>query len=946
MSQIPRASSHRDLLLVLVAVSAAAALVGLHAWAELRVAESELRSGLPLRASAAGEGIRSVLDGALEGLSLLEADPGEGCGGALPAELRLLPELADLHRVGPGGGTLCTVRGLAPEGMPPGAGRKVGTPRAVARPGVGGGAEWVVPVEAEAGTLRGLLRVGEIVGRTAAMTLAPGEVVVVADTAGVVVSHSRDPTRWVGRPVTDLGPGLAGLVRRAGPERGPVMEEQGADGVVRAWAGSPMEETPWVVLVGTPRSAVVAPIRASALRNAGFAALLLLLGAAARPFRDRHGSRGRVSETPGPAGDGVAERRALDDVALRIRHVLGASGALVWEWDLATGRIHRNEGLRNLLGITDHEKGWGPASLGLLPEPDRSRVRSGLEEALEGDAAEWSDAFPVETPDGRLLRVRDRGHILRGRDGVATRVVGITTDLTEELRRSDEARGLVERYASIVQSAPFGIFLARADGALLEWNEAFERILGRSWTVADPPGLGRDFAPGTHVHALVQEMRAGGGIAEFQVQYPHPDGSERILQLNLTFSRTGGEEVLEGLLQDVSDRHRFADRMRHAQKMEAVGRLAGGVAHDFNNLLTVITGEARILLADPTLDPDQRESLEAVLEAGTRGTRLTRQLLRVSRRQAVRPAALSVNEVVGRVQGILVRLLGERIVLTTRLDPDLPLARADEGELEQILLNLVLNARDALPDEGGRIEVRTGMQRFGATDVLDRPGLSPGSYVVLSVDDDGAGIDPEIVSRIFEPFFTTKGAGKGTGLGLSMVYGMVTRVGGSVEVASRPGSGTTVRVYLREADAGDRIPPQPLPVTGPDEGDAVGRIVVVEDEDAVRRMAFRVLERAGHEIQVFARPSEAEEYLVRPDVPVDLVVTDVRMPGLSGHELADRVRRVHPGLPILFVSGYPEEADLRARLGDPRSAFLAKPFTPEGLLAAVRRLLRPGALRG
>jgi two-component system, cell cycle sensor histidine kinase and response regulator CckA len=944
MGLLPPSPSSRHLLPGLLALSAAVALVGFHAWAELRVAESRLRSALPTRAEAAAREVDALVSGVLVTLDRLAEGPGAGCDEDLRERLLLLPDLADLHRVGAQGATECTLRGLAPDGIVQVAGRRVGTPLAVARPGVSGGAEWVVPVEAEGGGLRGLLRVEELVRRTAAMTLAPGEVVLVADTLGVVVSHSGDPTRWIGRTVRDLGPGMPGAFRVPSGDdvrtRHRILEERGADGVVRAWAGVPLEGTPWAVLVGAPREAIVAPIRASALRNAGFAFLvLLLLAAALGPARPRPAP---ADEDPDPG----AERRALDDVALRIRLVLGASGALLWDWDLATGRLHRNEGLRTLMGITEHEEGWGRASLGFIPEPDRSRVRAGIDRVLEGAHAEWSDEFPVETPDGRLLRVRERGHIIRGRDGVALRVVGTTTDLTEERRRSAEARGLEERYASIVRSAPFGIFLARADGRLLEWNEALERVLGRNWTPSDPPVLGRDFAPETHLHALVQEMRTEGGISELQVHHSHPDGSERVLRLSLTFSRAGGEELLEGLLQDVTDRHRFADRMRHAQKMEAVGRLAGGVAHDFNNLLTVISGEARILLANPTLDPDQRESIEAVLEAGTRGARLTRQLLRVSRRQPVRPVALSVNEVVGRVQGILIRLLGERIVLTTRLDPDLALARADEGELEQVILNLVLNARDALPDEGGRIEVRTGMRRLGITDVLERPGLSPGRYVVLSVEDDGTGIEPEIVSRIFEPFFTTKVAGKGTGLGLSMVYGMVTRVGGSVEVVSRPGEGTTVRVYLREADAGDRASP-PAPVAaGPDEGGAPGRIVIVEDEDAVRRMAFRVLERAGHEIQVFARPAEAEAYLSRADAPVDLLVTDVRMPELSGHDLADRVRRVHPELPILFVSGYPEEADLKARLGDPRSAFLPKPFTPDALLGAVRRLLHVGAREG
>jgi two-component system, cell cycle sensor histidine kinase and response regulator CckA len=378
--------------------------------------------------------------------------------------------------------------------------------------------------------------------------------------------------------------------------------------------------------------------------------------------------------------------------------------------------------------------------------------------------------------------------------------------------------------------------------------------------------------------------------------------------------------------------------------MEAVGRLAGGVAHDFNNLLTVISGEARILLGED-LPPDLRESLEAIVEAGDRGSGLTQQLLAFSRRQVVQPVPLDLNDVIGRLDRMLARLLGEKVEMRTRLAEALDPVVADFGEMEQVLMNLAVNARDAMPD-GGVMEVATGTFELTWEDRGRHPGLDPGRYVVLSVRDEGTGIDPAHASRIFEPFFTTKPVGKGTGLGLSTVYGIVHRAGGKVEVESLPGAGTTFRIFLPVADAEaeaagtGRKPRMSAHMAGE------GTIAVVEDEEAVRRMAFRILERGGYRVLTFEGPTAALRHLKDPDVRVHLLLTDVRMPEMDGDELADRLREVRPELLVLYMSGYPEESGVDDRSLDRRTGFLAKPFTPDQLLERVRTLLTVNAPAG
>jgi signal transduction histidine kinase/ligand-binding sensor domain-containing protein/ActR/RegA family two-component response regulator len=383
----------------------------------------------------------------------------------------------------------------------------------------------------------------------------------------------------------------------------------------------------------------------------------------------------------------------------------------------------------------------------------------------------------------------------------------------------------------------------------------------------------------------------------------------------------------------VADRKRAEEELRQSQKMEAVGRLAGGVAHDFNNLLTVIKGNAELALSDLESMDAVREEVEEIERAAERASSLTRQLLAFSRKQILKPQQLSLNEMVVEVGRMLRRTVGEDIELEISLDPSLGLVRADPGQIEQVLLNLVVNARDAMP-RGGKLVVTT--KNVSAGDVRDLPDAEDVPYVAITVADNGTGMEPEVRDRVFEPFFTTKEQGKGTGLGLSTVYGSVKQSGGFVVVDSTLGVGSTFGVYLPRVNDTEE-----LRLTGEFECGPSGSatVLLVEDEDAVRRLASRVLERAGYVVLTAASADAAMEVASSFDGRIDLLLTDVVMPGRSGRELAEQLMPMHAGMRLLYASGYTEDAIIRHGVSSQQTAFLEKPFTPNALLRKVRQVL-------
>jgi PAS domain S-box-containing protein len=401
---------------------------------------------------------------------------------------------------------------------------------------------------------------------------------------------------------------------------------------------------------------------------------------------------------------------------------------------------------------------------------------------------------------------------------------------------------------------------------------------------------------------------------------------------------------LTGITTDVTDRRATDQQLRQAQRMESIGRLAGGVAHEANNQMSVIIGASEFIRRHPLLPVEIKTDVDHIRRAAERTAAVTTQLLAFSRRQVLKPAVIDLNDVLQRFVPVLRRSMGEDCRVTLQLDPALGSVKADPGQLEQVVLNLALNARDAMP-AGGELAIETAVAEVGEAAALGDGGvvMVPGRYATLSVRDTGRGMDRATLANVFEPFFTTKEVGRGSGLGLSTVYGIVKQSGGYIWAASEPGRGSTFQIYLPETteSPADRQRPSaahPRPGTLPGNGEL---ILVAEDEEQVRKVAARALTEAGYRVLEAANGREALEQVARAPAPVRLVLTDVVMPEMSGRELADRLALLLPGTPVLFTSGYTDGEIRRRGLLTPQSEFLDKPFTPDAVVRAVRERLLP-----
>jgi two-component system, cell cycle sensor histidine kinase and response regulator CckA len=413
------------------------------------------------------------------------------------------------------------------------------------------------------------------------------------------------------------------------------------------------------------------------------------------------------------------------------------------------------------------------------------------------------------------------------------------------------------------------------------------------------------------------------------------DGAEFPVEVSLSYVETDEGVFAIAFVSDITQRKQLEERLMHAQKMEAVGRLAGGVAHDFNNMLTVISGYNRMILDEvSTMDP-LRGYAEEILRAADRAAALTNQLLAFSRRQIVQPRVVNVNAVIDVTDKMLRRLIGEDIQLALALNPDAGNIRADPGHIEQALVNLAINSRDAMPN-GGRITIESANVHLDETYARTHMGMQPGDFVMIALSDTGQGMNAETRRHIFEPFFTTKEQGKGTGLGLATVYGMVKQAGGDIWVYSEPGKGTTFKLYFpRVAD--------PVSELAEDASDGehvgAGTILVVEDEESVRDLTARILRQAGYTVLTAASGEEAMELSKRRPEGIDLLLTDVVMPRMSGKELAESLLKTRPGMKVLYASGYTENTVVHHGVLDAGVAFLPKPFSREILAKKVRDVL-------
>ncbi|MFI5337842.1 MAG: ATP-binding protein, partial [Opitutales bacterium] len=507
---------------------------------------------------------------------------------------------------------------------------------------------------------------------------------------------------------------------------------------------------------------------------------------------------------------------------------------------------------------------------------------------------------------------------------------------TRDLQESEH------QFRRLLEDLPLAAAWADETGRMEFLNRAFITLFG--YTLNDVPTVEQWFErayPDTAYRQQVvgewqarmdQARRQGGASQPVEVRVTCRDQSIRTVSITGCFTAN----KVFALFDDITERVHIEQRLRQAQKMEAIGQLAGGVAHDFNNLLTVVLGHSSLLLHDPGLSDDTRHSIQQVADVARRAAGLTRQLLTFSRQQAMQPRLLDLGETMQAVSGLLSRLLGEQISIELDCSPALPPVYADPGMIEQVVLNLAVNARDAMP-RGGRLIITIRAEEVRPPDLLRRPANArTGRYVVLAVTDTGTGIDPAALPHLFEPFFTTKEVGKGTGLGLATVYGIVQQHQGWVEVGSTLGQGTTLSVYLPASD-------QPLPVTPPAPAPeamlATGAetILLVEDEPPVRALIRECLERSGYRVLEAATGPEAIALWAQHRAQIDLLFTDLVMPGgLDGRELALLLRQEKPGLRVIYASGYGRNVSAEEL---PGSVCLAKPFDLAQLVGSVRASL-------
>ena len=630
---------------------------------------------------------------------------------------------------------------------------------------------------------------------------------------------------------------------------------------------------------------------------------------------------------------------ALRELSVQLDAALEVAGMDVWFTNLRSGGIGR---IRRGGPISRLPEAATPTTsaefMALVHEGDRDGLAARIDQATREGV--YSAEFRIVLPDGEVRWVSSRGRCLYDPDGAPSAMTGVDLDITERKRDEEQRRAAEDRFRQLAESIQQVFWMTDARGAVLYVSPAFETIFGRSCdSLIASPGVWMDAVHPDDRERVEQAAYARSRRDEFDEVYRiiRPDGAVRWIRDRAfhLYNDAGELHRLVGTAADITEQRQLEEQLQQAQKMEIVGRLAGGVAHDFNNLLTVINGMADLALAGLADDDPTRRDITQIRLAGDRAAALTGRLLAVSRRQILKPEIVDLSAIAAGLQDMIERLVGEDVTLALELAPDLASVRADPGQIEQVVLNLVVNAVDAMPD-GGVLTIETRTVHVDAVYAAEHPGTRPGPHAMLAVRDTGVGMDESIRRRIFEPFFTTKALGKGTGLGLSMVYGIVKQSGGSIWFQSEPGHGSRFTIYLPYVTGSPASRQAPVPA-------AMARgqetVLVVEDEVPLRELAARILTTAGYSVLQAANGADALALLERHAEPVHLLFTDVVMPGMNGRELASRLAMLRPAIRVLYTSGYTEDAILRHGVLDDPGRFLSKPYTPSVLRRRIRDAL-------
>jgi len=648
----------------------------------------------------------------------------------------------------------------------------------------------------------------------------------------------------------------------------------------------------------------------------------------------------------------ITERKRTEE-ALRMMtqrlQLATASGRLgIWEWEIPTNSLIWNDRMFELYGLDRATfPGTFDAWQSRLHPDDAPAAIAAAHAALRGEQ-EYSTEFRIVLPDGTLRTLRANASVLRAADGVPQRMIGLNRDITRRRQREEALRLSEEKFQKAFQISPDAININRlADGVYLEINAGFTALTG--YTADDV--IGRSSLPGAidiwvnsdDRQRLLAGLRAKGEVIGEETLFRCKDGTIRICLMSARLIEINREDCILSITRDITDRRKsevehdkLQAQLTQAQKMESVGRLAGGVAHDFNNMLGVILGNAELALARLTPADPVYDDLTEIIQAATRSADLTRQLLAFARKQTVAPKVLDLNETIAGMLRMLRRLIGEDIHLTWQPGADLWPVYIDPAQVDQVLANLCVNARDAITGVG-KVTIETHNAVIDETFRTAHTEATLGDYLLLSVRDDGCGIDPAMQAHLFEPFFTTKEIGQGTGLGLATVYGIVKQNNGYIYVSSEPGRGAIFHIYL---------PRHPAPAVSvfPD-GAACAlqggkeTILLVEDEEAILLLGTRLLLQQGYEVLAASTPGEAIRQAENHDGEIDLILTDVVMPEMNGRDLAQFLHRRHPNLKRLFMSGYTADVIAHHGILERGVHFLQKPFTIQELTAKVREVL-------
>jgi len=620
-------------------------------------------------------------------------------------------------------------------------------------------------------------------------------------------------------------------------------------------------------------------------------------------------------------------------------HLISENAAdLIAVVDMEGRRIYNSLSYCKVLGYSMEEL-KNSTSLTQIHPDDREAVKQAAEEARRTGIGRPLE-YRIRHKDGSWRVLESTASVIRNSNGEPEKMVIVNRDVSDRKLAAEALRRSEASFRSVVEDAPYGIYRANVSGQLLMVNFTLVKMLGyESQAELLKANLADDIHRDSREHQRLSEMfPRDQGFKDMEVEWKRKDGSAITVRCSgrPVLNEAGALAYIEVFAEDITERRVLEKQLRMAQKMEAIGRLSGGIAHDFNNLLGVIIGYSQVMKRSLGPSHSSYEHAEEIEKASQRAVSLTRQLLAFSRQQVLEPAILTLNVLVSDMEKMLPRLLGEDIKVDLSLDPALGQVKADQSQLEQVLMNLAVNARDAMPD-GGKLTVRTANEDLDLAYTRQHPGSKPGRYVVLAVTDTGTGMDPETQAHIFEPFFTTKERDKGTGLGLSTVYGVVKQSGGYIAVDSEKGKGSSFSIFLprveQAVEAPEAVSLKTLSVKGSE------TILLVEDSEPLRKLAHMFLKDNGYRVLTAADGEDALQVARQHAAPIQLLLTDVVMPGINGRVLAERLGPWQPGMKVLYMSGYTDSFIAGHGVLEQGIHLLHKPFTEETLTRKVREVL-------